>query len=233
MKTNIISHESEDYKIKRSLLATGQHNGAYYYSKEIVENIIPRVKTDRPWVTVNMNRAIDRAIVFIHSNISIEEKYSYLGDYEDLILVCSVPETMEVVAKYGTPIYVPLSVDVDYVSSFKVEQKSQQAAWAGNRWGFKEIDLMNYLPPAGVDFLTNMPRDEMLRKMATYYTVYAIGRCAIEAKILGCNVKTCDHRFPDSSIWKVVDNKEAAKILQEELNKIDGGKNGKSKNRNR
>lgn len=203
-------------------MATGQHNGAYYYSKEIVENIIPRVKTDRPWVTVNMNRAIDRAIVFIHSNISIEEKYSYLGDYEDLILVCSVPETMEVVAKYGTPIYVPLSVDVDYVSSFRVEQKSQQAAWAGNRWGFKEIDLMNYLPPAGVDFLTNMPRDEMLRKMATYYTVYAIGRCAIEAKILGCNVKTCDHRFPDSNIWKVVDNKEAAKILQEELDKIDG-----------
>ena len=224
MKTNIISHESEDYKIKRSLMATGQHNGAYYYSKEIVENIIPRVKTDRPWVTVNMNMAIDRAIVFIHSNISIEEKYSYLGDYEDLILVCSVPETMEAVAKYGTPIYVPLSVDVDYVSSFRVEQKSQQAAWAGNRWGFKEIDLMNYLPPAGVDFLTNMPRDEMLRKMATYYTVYAIGRCAIEAKILGCNVKTCDHRFPDSSIWKVVDNKEAAKILQEEINKIDGGK---------
>lgn len=214
-------------------MATGQHNGAYYYSKEIVENIIPRVKTDRPWVTVNMNMAIDRAIVFIHSNISIEEKYSYLSDYEDLILVCSVPETMEAVAKYGTPIYVPLSVDVDYVSSFRVEQKSQQAAWAGNRWGFKEIDLMNYLPPAGVDFLTNMPRDEMLRKMATYYTVYAIGRCAIEAKILGCNVKTCDHRFPDSSIWKVVDNKEAAKILQEELNKIDGGKNGKSKNRNR
>ena len=176
-------------------MATGQHNGAYYYSKEIVENIIPRVKTDRPWVTVNMNMAIDRAIVFIHSNISIEEKYSYLSDYEDLILVCSVPETMEAVAKYGTPIYVPLSVDVDYVSSFRVEQKSQQAAWAGNRWGFKEIDLMNYLPPAGVDFLTNMPRDEMLRKMATYYTVYAIGRCAIEAKILGCNVKTCDHRF--------------------------------------
>ena len=222
MKTNIISHESEDYKIKRSLIATGQHNGAYYYSKEIVENIIPRVKTDRPWVTVNVDRAIDRAIVFIHSNISIEEKYSYLGDYEDLILVCSVPETMEAVAKYGTPIYVPLSVDVDYVSSFRVEQKSQRAAWAGNRWGFKEIDLMNYLPPAGVDFLTNMPRDEMLRKMATYYTVYAIGRCAIEAKILGCNVKTCDHRFPDSSIWKVVDNREAAKILQEEINKIDG-----------
>ena len=53
-------------------------------------------------------------------------------------------------------------------------------------------------------------------------TVYAVGRTASEAKALGCKLKPYDPRFPKVSFWKVIDNKDAAKILQEKLNEIDG-----------
>jgi hypothetical protein len=58
--------------------------------------------------------------------------------------------------------------------------------------------------------------------MAEYKNIYAVGRCALEAKALGCRVKAYDNRFPKVSMWKVVDNLEAAKILQKELDRIDG-----------
>ena len=58
--------------------------------------------------------------------------------------------------------------------------------------------------------------------MAEYETVYAVGRTAIEAKILGCKLKAYDPRFPKVSRWKILDNKKAAKMLQEMLDEIDG-----------
>ena len=62
--------------------------------------------------------------------------------------------------------------------------------------------------------------------MARYKRVYAVGRCAIEAKILGCEVLPYDERFPNPDVWTVLDSKMAAKILQSQLDIIDGGKNG-------
>lgn len=58
--------------------------------------------------------------------------------------------------------------------------------------------------------------------MANYKEVYAVGRTAIEAKALGCRIRAYDPRFPDTKRWKVVDNLEAAKRLQKEIDKIDG-----------
>ena len=58
--------------------------------------------------------------------------------------------------------------------------------------------------------------------MAEYRRVYAVGRCAIEAKCLGCEVLPFDPRYPDPELWQVLDNKDAAAILQKELEKIDG-----------
>lgn len=73
----------------------GAHNGAYYYSQEIVKNIIPNVKTWRPWDTLGMKfmRTYDHAIVFIHHNINHDKVYSWLREYNDLVLVCSTPIT--------------------------------------------------------------------------------------------------------------------------------------------
>ena len=61
-----------------------------------------------------------------------------------------------------------------------------------------------------------MRREQLLRKLADYKTVYALDRVAIEAQILGCNVLP----WPDR--WKVIDSLEAAEMLQKELDKIDG-----------
>ena len=58
--------------------------------------------------------------------------------------------------------------------------------------------------------------------MAEYEAIYAVGRCALEGLALGCNILPYDNRFPDPSVWKLLDNLEAAKILQEKLDEIDG-----------
>lgn len=217
----IFSHLDRAYIEERNALGYGKYNGAYYYSKEIVNNIIPKVKTDRPWVTINVpGYCYDHAIVFMHRNVGIDERYGWMSAYKDLILVCSVKETCKAVEKFGKPIFLPLSIDIKYVEKFKKDVHDKEMAWAGNRWSFKNDDLEKYLPKSGVDFLSNVPREEMLERMSRYKKIYAVGRCAIEAKVLGCEVGVCDSRFPNPSIWKVMDNTKAAKKLQKELNKL-------------
>ena len=85
----IIDHNDRRYRDKWNLMEGNKYNGAFYYSKEIVANIIPNVKTDRNWITVNVQGAgADHAIVFIHNNLH-PENYDWLQTYgyKDLILV--------------------------------------------------------------------------------------------------------------------------------------------------
>ena len=66
----IISHEHKFYQRNMQYAGHNVWNGAYYYSKEICENIIPRVKTDRSWITVNLPFfGCDHAIVYVHNNM--------------------------------------------------------------------------------------------------------------------------------------------------------------------
>ena len=212
----IFNHDTPAYRRRWSVSGNDMYNGAYYYSQDICDNIIPNVETDRHWVTINQKGCcLNRSIVFIHNNVN-PEIYDWLEDYDDLILVCGIPETCEKVAHLGTPIYLPLSIDVEYVESFKVhpDEMRNRAAFAGRRMKAQNI-------PAGVDMLTDMPRYELLQSMARYKYIYAVGRTAIEAKVLGCKIKTYDPRFPKTSRWKVVDNLEAAEMLQTMLDEID------------
>jgi hypothetical protein len=66
----------------------------------------------------------------------------------------------------------------------------------------------------------------LLKELAKYKRAYAIDRCAIEAKVLGCELLKLDTRYSVDNVGEVLDNRDAAKILQKELDKIDGGKNG-------
>ena len=194
-----------------------RYSGAFYYSREIVETMIPLVETDRPWVTVNIpHQCRDHAIVFIHNNLDASA-YDHLREFSDLILVCGIPETCEKVAHLGKPVYLPLSVDVADVARFRLPEKTKEAAFAGRPAKRDGIQL-----PAGVDILEGMPRDYLLAAMAQYKKIYAVGRSAIEAKILGCEVLPYDPRFPDPDRWEIMDTREAAKILQEKLDIIDG-----------
>lgn len=207
-----ITHEHPIYTERRAVMSSGRYNGAYYYSKEIVEIIIPRVKTDRPWVTINIGEAADHAIVFIHNNLH-PEHYSWLKQYDDLVLVVGVPETASKVAHLGKTIILPLSVDVAFVEAFK-SPKLKDVCYVGRGNKFANTVLR-------ADPICDLPRKDMLKRLAKYERAYAVGRCAIEAKILGCEVLPYDPRFPDPSIWEIFDSKDAAKTLQKKLDEMD------------
>ncbi len=209
----IYDHTTDAYRRRWAALGDERFNGAYYYSCEIVKNIIPRVKTERDWVTINTNGdASDGSIVFIHNNL-YPFIYDWLKPFKDLILVCGVPETCGKVKHLGTPIYLPLSIDVQYVQTYRTE-KDKGTAFAGRPSKGRNL-------PNNIDRLEGLPRHELLLQMARYERIYAVGRTAIEAKALGCEILPYDPRFPDVGVWQVLDNKEAAKLLQRELDKID------------
>lgn len=201
----------------------GMHNGAYYYSKDIVEHIIPNVQTWRPWDTMGMKclRSADHAIVFIHHCRSWDKVYNWLNRYTDQIYICSTKPTYEwAISRGKKAVFLPLSIDVDYVKQFKTK-KTKQACYAGNRWGFKRADEKKNIPDY-VDFPpANLPREELLKFIAPYKELYAIGRCAIEGLALGCKIKPFYHDYMDPTYWRVLDCKEAAQILQEALDQID------------
>lgn len=217
----IIDHTHPIYREKRKSLENGnQYNGAYYYSVEIVKNIIPNVVTDRNWVTIRLAEQPipDHSIVFIHNNRN-PNYYEFLKQYKDLILVCGLEKTVENMQFFGKAIYLPLSVDVNQVSKYKVKKKTKDQAFAGR---LIKISQMYHAPiPKECDILSNMPQTRLLKEMAKYKTIYATGRTAIQAKILGCEIKAHDPNFPDPRVWKVIDNKDAAKMLQKMLDEID------------
>lgn len=203
----IFSHESPEY-------TNTKPNGALLYSQEIVKYFIPNIKTDRNWVTINLaGHCYDHSIVFIHNNLT-PELYDWLKDFDDLILVCSQPETMEKVKDYGYPIYVPLSIPVEEVKKYTTK-KTKSRAYAGRKDKYASRNARN------CDRLEDLEHEELLKKMAEYYSVYAVGRTALEAKVLGCRIVPYDPRYPDISRWKVIDTMEAVKILQEELDKAE------------
>lgn len=209
MKQKIFSHLSKEY------VSTQKPNGALLYSKEIVKYFIPNIKTTRNWVTIRVvPYAYDHSIVFIHNNLN-PSYYNYLKNYKDLVLVCGIPETCEKVKHLGKAIYLPLSVPVKEIEKYKTK-KTKHTCYAGRKDKYASCNVDLSTP-----HLQDMEHEELLKEMAKYKNVYAVGRTAIEAKILGCNILPYDPRFKDPSIWKVVDTMEAVSLLQKELDEID------------
>ena len=210
----IIDYKHPAYQMRyRGMSVGGRFNGAYYYSKEIRELLIPRIKTDRNWVTINIpGFGADHSIVFIHNN-KHPNHYDWLKKYHDLILVVGVPETASKVAHLGKTIYLPLPIDEVNVAQYKCE-KDREVCYAGRSTKFTGLKV------AG-DPVCNLPREEMLKKIAHYKKCYAVGRTAIEAKILGCEILPYDPRFPDPSVWEVFTYDDAVPYLQKKLDEID------------
>lgn len=213
-KAMIFDHTSYAYQARLGGLGVNKYNGAYYYSQDIVNNIIPNVSTWRNWVTVNIpGMCYDQSIVFIHDTLNTQKTYRWLKHYNDLVLVCPLEETCEKVAHLGRPIYLPLSIDTEYVKQFKKKLR-HGTAYVG-RLSKRGDNIPEIIPS-----ISGLPREELLEELSKYKRVYAIGRCAIEARCLGCKILPYYDRFPDPSIWKVLDCKDAAKILQKELDKL-------------
>ena len=212
----IIDRHSKCYKD----LHISHDNGAYYYCKEIEDNIIPYIKTDRPWVLLNIPEyCFDRAIVFIHNNKN-PERYEWLKNYKDLILICSQINTLkfiiEMLPMHHT-ILIPLSIDINYVKQFKTKRKTKNIAYFGRMEKYpEEIDENK-----NIDKLTGTDRVNLLKQVSKYKTVYAIGRCALEAKCLGC--KVISHRGEyENTEFNLLDNKEVIPLIQKSINEIDG-----------
>lgn len=206
----IISHLDKDYH-------PSCENGAHIYSELICKFFVPNIKTDRNWVTINVGKCYDHSIVFIHSNLNSEKKYAYLKDYNDLILVCSQFSTMRAVQNLGKAIYLPLSIDTKYVEKFRKLHHEKNACYAGRR-GKVDYDAMRKM---NVDMLCDLPHEELLKNMADYKYVYAVGLTALEALCLNCNLLSYDQRFPDIRVWKLLDIRTMIPTLQRKLDECD------------
>lgn len=220
----IIGTDNIQYRAYRKAFADGKHNGAYYYAKEIEQYFVPVIKTNRNWDVLGMRitNHVSHSIVFIHHNIDMDMVYKWLEKYDDMVLVVSQQHVYDWAVKKGhKAILLPLSIDTEYVKKFS-EKKTKNACYAGNRWDFKREDEERNIPD-GVDFPpANMDRKDLLRFIAPYKKCYAIGRCALEAKVLGCKIMPFYWRYMNPSHWKVLDSMDAAKILQQKLDEIDG-----------
>ena len=215
-----ITHEHPAYIQRRKEIGSGKYNGCYYYSKEIVDNIIPLVKTKREWTTVgrDVDGMHNGMIVFLHDN-STPWHYQWLKNYDDLVLVCSSEYTARSVIYSGHVVYLPMNIDTRYVKQFRTK-KDRETCFVGNSWVYK--NLRSRLVTSEVDFLTGMPRQELLKELARYKKAYAIDRCAQEAKVLGCEVLPTETRYGCDET-EVLDNRDAAVMLQRALNIIDKG----------
>lgn len=197
-------------------------NGALIYSMNIVKNIIPRVKTERNWVTIDCKQCLDNAIVFIHSNVDFE-RYEYLRKYKNLVLVASQNYTVQELKKRKLGdyvIYLPLSVDISELKHYKNTKPHYRGGtcYAG-RPDKPFVDGLRLNKE--IDMLCGLTHPDMLRRLNNYQYCYAVGITAIEAKFMGCTILPFDKRYPDTKVWKILDPKKAAKILQKKLDKID------------
>lgn len=211
----IFCHLNQEWKDTH----VGINNGAYWYSKELYENIVPFIKTNRDWVLINVdNNCTDGAIVFIHNNAN-PDSYYWLSEYKDLILVCSQVKTLikmaEMFPKFHC-ILLPLSIDTKYVSKFKVKRKTKATAYYGRQMKCPQ----NILYDNTIDKIYGKDRDKCLKELAKYKTVYAIGRCAIEAKCLGCRVLAHEGEYINTK-FNLIDNKEVIPVLQKFIDEID------------
>ena len=217
----IINHQDIRYQRilnkQTPMRLRNRHNGGYYYSVEICKNIIPYIKTDRNWMTVDLNSVtLDHAIAFVHHNIRIEWYERWKG--HDAILVCGMPETVEKVKDFGHAIYLPMSVDVEYVKQFYQPVKDKEVCFVG-RHKKKNTNI-----PPEVPCLESIPRDQLLSELAHYKRAYAVDRCAIEAKILGVEVLDYGYDYGihhGTDFWEIRDNKDMVPILQKEIDRID------------
>lgn len=211
----IFSHLNKEWQDTH----VGIANGAFWYSKEIVENIIPKIKTKRGWTTINVDgQCEDNSIVFIHNNKN-PERYEYLGKYLNLILVCPQPKTLKAMIDMFPQfhsIYIPLSIDTKFVKQFKRKTKTKQTAYFGRLAKCPK----NILKDDSIDKIYGDSREDLLKNVAKYKSVYAIGRCALEAKCLGCKVIPHAGEYENVD-FKLLDNKDIIPELQRLLNEID------------
>lgn len=205
----------------------GSHNGAHYYAKEIEELILPHIDADvfiaTTGGTVQPKKVPDGCAFVCHHNVSPEKAYEPFLN-RGLLWICSKPSTVGKLEAIGeNAVYIPLSIDTEYVKRFRTE-KTRDIAFVGNFWNFKE-NYINSLPN-NVHHVGELPRERLLEEMAKYRRVIAEGRCNMEAQVLGCEVELPDYGKPslEAIPREVLDSRDAIPYWKEVLtNYANGG----------
>lgn len=219
---SIFSHLSKEYINHCKKYNINTDNGAFYYAKELYDNVIPNIKTQRNWVLLNIPDCCwDNSIVFIHNNKN-PERYEWLKQFKNLIVVCSNFKTLKFMIDLLPKthcIYIPLSIDIKYVEQFQSKRKTKKLGYYGRLEKCPE-EILN---DDGIDKIFGPDREKNLKLLSKYKDVYAIGRCAIEAKCLKCNVIHHAGEYNNIS-FDLIDNSEIIPELQRLINEIDGVK---------
>lgn len=113
-------------------------------------------------------------------------------------------------------IFIPLSIDVEYVKKFVVKRKTKKVCY----YGRLEKCPKKLMKDESIIKLGDGERDKLLKEVGKFKTVYAIGRCALEALALGCNVIPHEGEYENTK-FTLLDNKEVIPELQRLLNEID------------
>ena len=213
-----IHYNDINYVRKWENLPSGKFNGAYYYSRDIEEHLAPYLTTKRPINVIGTVccGGVDHMVVFIHNYLN-SKAYGWLSRYNDVIVVSSDYNVEDEILKNHKVIHLPLSVNVEEIAKHKVKKKTEDACYMGNQWVFKKQELAELVPP-DVHRFGEMDREKLWDIVAKYKYAYAIGLCAIEARVLGCRLKMSRYRYPDpEGKFKVFDLREAAVCLQEAI----------------
>ncbi len=188
------------------------NTGSYFYALEIENNILPELKNiDLTIITTGASlfrtgEIRRNTVVVCHDNRNTLKSYSkFLG--KNCLWICSKESTAATLrAVDENAVYIPLSIDVEYVKQFRTA-KTKDIAFVGNAWGFKR----NYLAslPSNIDQLSGMGREQLLNAMAQYKRVIAEGRCLMEAQVLGAQTEVPQYEDGIESVYvEALDNRE-------------------------
>lgn len=170
-----------------------RNNGSYFYSKEIEDIILPKLKDLNVFVVTagailyRKYEIPDGSVIVCHDNRETKKSYGkFFG--KNCLWICSKHSTVDTLESYGEKaLYVPLSIDTHYVAKYKRKRRPGNTAFVGNAWGFKKEYLENL--PKDIVQLSDMERLPLIKEMAKYKRVIAEGRVYLEAMILGCKVE--------------------------------------------
>lgn len=217
----IIGTKSDRYQAWRAKQGMARNNGAYWYAKEIEDIILPELKHLNLWINTVGSRFLSPrdiprgAVIVCHDNINTVRTYMRLFKL-DVLWICSKQSVADTLIKHGEKaVYIPLSIDVEYVEQFKRKRRTKDIAYVGNAWGFKKEYLSSM--PSNIVQLNGMDRDDLLKEMSKYRTIIAEGRCLLEAKVLGAKTELPTHGYGDIVDREVIDSREAIPMWREVL----------------
>jgi hypothetical protein len=134
----IVGTNSAKYRSWQARIGAGRNNGAYWYAREIEDIILPELSNLNLWInTVGSNFLSPRdipkgAVIVCHDNIKTVRTYRRLFKL-GVLWICSKQSVADTLIKNGEKaVYIPLSVDTEYVKQFKRKRRTKDTAYVGN-----------------------------------------------------------------------------------------------------